>query len=644
MKKGLFFYVVILMFCFASSAQKKDTLIIDEVEISSSRIPALYSETSRVVFIIDRSKLENAPVLSLNDMLKYALNVDIRKRGSGNIQSDISIRGGSFDQTLILLNGVKVNDAQTGHHNMDLPVDISDIERIEILEGPGSRIYGANAFSGAINIITKHGSSNNLKVSTEAGMFDLYSGIFSSEIKTKKYSHFLTINGNKCSGYEKNTDYLSGNFYYNGLLNAGSGRFDIQLGYMDKAFGANSFYSPKYPDQFEHTKTKFGSLKYSIGNKLRISPVIYWRRHNDKFELFRNQAPSWYTGHNYHMTDVYGSEVNCSFFSPIGKTALGIEYKTEDIYSNVLGNQMDDTVRSNAFRNGFYTKFKTRLNGGLFLEHSFSYKNLSLSGGILTNWNSDYGIDFYPGLDISYTFLRDYQLFCSVNKTLRQPTYTDLYYQGPQNIGNPDLIPEEALNIELGIKKTNGIIKSCFTIFRRYGKNIIDWVKLNPAEKWRSENLTEVVSDGAEVSFDLNTDKLTKGKFPLTYITVNYSYLNINKSSGDYISYYVLDYLKNKISLLAQFRIYKTLGFSIGFNYNDRAGTYLDFTSGNEIYYPDNFLVDGKLFYSFKGLGIYLEASNILNQNYCDFGNIPMPGFWIKGGVSYTFDFGKKKN
>jgi iron complex outermembrane receptor protein len=644
MKKTVFFIAIIALLYSTAFSQKKDTLLIDEVEISSSRSPTLYSETARILFIIDKDKIENAPVQSLNDLLKYGLNVDIRKRGAGNIQSDISIRGGSFEQTLVLLNGVKVNDPQTGHHNLDLPIEIKDIERIEILEGPGARIYGANAFSGAINIITKQGSSNSIRLSADAGMYDLYGGAVSSEVKTKVYSHFLTINGNKCSGYTDNTDYTIGNFFYNGNCKAGNGGFSLQLGYMDKAFGANSFYSPKYPEQFEHTKTKFSTLKYSWGQKIKISPLIYWRRHNDKFELFRNTAPSWYKNHNYHVTDVYGAEVNISILSVIGKTSVGIDYRDETIHSNVLGNTMDDTIRSSAYSDCFYTKYKTRLNSGLFIEQSYSFKKLTIAGGLLANWNSDYGIGLYPGIDISYKFNYQYLLFFTINRTLRQPTFTDLYYQGPQNIGNPDLMPEEALNLEIGIKRNNAFIKSSFAIFRRYGKNIIDWVKTDVSDKWKSENLTNVLSDGAEFSFELNTEKLSKGRFPLTYIIFNYSYLSLNKSSGDYISYYVLDYLRNKATIQAQFRIYKTLGISVGFNYNDRAGTYIDSKSGNEMYYPDSYLLDARIFYKIKGFELYADASNIINQHYYDYGNILMPGFWIKGGLGYTFNFDKNKN
>ena len=116
---------------------------VKEIEIQSDRVPMLYSETSRVVEVITKEQIQQMPAQTIDDILKFALNVDVRQRGDFNVQSDISIRGGSNEETLILLNGVKINDPQTGHYNINIPVDINDIERIEILEGPGARIFAS---------------------------------------------------------------------------------------------------------------------------------------------------------------------------------------------------------------------------------------------------------------------------------------------------------------------------------------------------------------------------------------------------------------------------------------------------------------------------------------------------------------------
>jgi iron complex outermembrane receptor protein len=116
-----------------------------EIEVSAQRSPALYSQVARIVSVIERKEIESSPAQSVQDLLEYVAGVDVRQRGVEGVQADVSIRGGTFDQTLILLNGINITDPQTGHHNLNIPLSLSQIERIEILEGPAARVYGPNA-------------------------------------------------------------------------------------------------------------------------------------------------------------------------------------------------------------------------------------------------------------------------------------------------------------------------------------------------------------------------------------------------------------------------------------------------------------------------------------------------------------------
>ena len=128
---------------------------LDEIEVTAQRSPALFSQVAQIISVIEKEEIEATSSQSIQDLLEYVAGVDVRQRGAEGVQADISIRGGTFDQTLILLNGINITDPQTGHHNLNLPVSIAQVERIEILEGPAARIYGPNAFSGTINIVTK---------------------------------------------------------------------------------------------------------------------------------------------------------------------------------------------------------------------------------------------------------------------------------------------------------------------------------------------------------------------------------------------------------------------------------------------------------------------------------------------------------
>ncbi|NPA43992.1 MAG: TonB-dependent receptor plug domain-containing protein, partial [Chlorobi bacterium] len=179
----------------------------------------------------------------MQDLIEYASNVDVRQRGAEGIQADISIRGGNFEQTLILLNGFKMNDAQTGHHNMDLPVDIESIEKVEIIEGPGNRFFGINAYSGAINFITNTQTANNLKLSIFAGQHNYFGGNASISLNRKNWKNYLAISKKSSDGYLSddtinNTDFNTLNVFYETNFINKFADFKIQAGYSDKSFGA----------------------------------------------------------------------------------------------------------------------------------------------------------------------------------------------------------------------------------------------------------------------------------------------------------------------------------------------------------------------------------------------------------------------
>jgi len=618
-----------------------DTVDIKEIVVSGQRSPSIHSELNRVVTVIRKEQIRNAPVQSLQEILEYAVNVDIRQRGNFGVQADLSIRGGSFEQTLILLNGIKINDPQTGHHNLNIPIDINSIERIEILEGPGSRVFGPNAFSGAINIITKPKESNNVNLALTGGEHGYYKTNLSGSLRLGEVGNFVSIGKSGSNGYIENTDFGITNFFYHGSVSLSNTSLDIQTGYQNKAFGANSFYTPKYPNQYEQTKTTLASIKLTTGNKIKISPLIYWRRHQDRFELFRDNPAAWYTGHNYHLTDIYGAEVNSIFNTNLGKTAVGLDFRSENILSNVLGESMGDTLDVPGEPAGFFTKRKSRENISLFLEQNIIVEKFSASAGILTNWNTDFDWKMYAGADIGYKITSNIKIYGSINQSLRIPTFTDLYYIGPTNVGNPHLKTEEAVTYELGTKYQNQFFNGHLSFFRRNGKNMIDWVRMPDSLKWESKNITQIITRGFEIAGYLDINKLINKSFPLKYLRLSYSFLETEKQSGEYISAYVLDYLKHKLNIEIEHSLYKDLRASWKITFQDRAGTYTDFTTGLEKPYEPLVLINSRLFLNKETFTIFVEASNLLNTRYFDMGNVRMPGRWILLGGTLNLDVDK---
>ncbi|PLX22382.1 MAG: vitamin B12 receptor [Marinilabiliales bacterium] len=621
-------------------------LDLEEVVVSAQRAPVIYSQLSRSVTVVDEDEIKLMPVQTVNELLENFSGMDIRQRGVNGMQSDISIRGGSFDQNLILLNGVNITDPQTGHHSLNLPIDLNSVERIEILEGSGSRIFGPNAFSGAINIITNHSSKNYLKASFTAGDFGLFSGNLTSSYMLGKTRHFLSISKSLSSGYKKNTDFDQYNIFYNSSYNSELGKIDFQLGYSDKEFGANSFYTPAYPDQFEETKTTFTSLKFETGEKIKLIPSVYFRRHQDKFELFRYEPASWYTGHNFHLTDVYGVKIDSRVNTNIGVTSFGAELRSENIWSNVLGELINDTIQAIGESEGFYSRNYSRTISNYFMEQSLFIGRFNFSAGVLASWVSENNFDFniYPGFDLGYSIGENIRSYISINKSLRLPTFTDLFYNGPSNIGNPNLVPEEAWSYEFGLKYNGKLLHSDLTFFYRDASNVIEWVRDTSAfesEKWITQNLTNVITKGFTFK-----SKLSINMYTIDFITINYTFLDQDASANDgsLDTKYSLNYLKHNLFISFNQDIYKSFKLFWAVKFQDREGSYLGYDFNINDYVGDQefnpyWLLDAKISYQFKMINTFMEASNVFNKQYSDFGNIYMPGRWFKAGLIIKIDY-----
>ena len=508
------------------------------------------------------------------------------------------------------------------------------------MEGPASRVYGLNAFGGAINIITSTENHSNLKANLTGGQFGFVDGGVASNIVTAGLKNYLSAHYNSSDGYIKNTDFQQKNAWYTGKLNTGVGEIQLQAGHSTKSFGANSFYTPVYPDQFENTATTLTSVRIESKGRFHVSPTVYWRRNQDRFELFRylDQAPSWYKNHNYHLTNVYGSAINSWFASSLGKSSLGAEFRSEDILSNVLGKPLFKPVPVPGDKIHQYTLSDSRKNFSFYAEHSVYTEHFSISGGVMANLNTQTGdrLNLYPGLDFSWNIHKDLKYYFSLNKSLRIPTFTDLYYKSATNVGNIDLKPEEAVAFESGFKLNAQWYTGNITYFHRWGNNIIDWVKKADETVWKAENITNLNTDGIELSSKFFIGKGLKNKPFIKYITLSYSWLDQGKQSGSYSSKYVMDYLRNKIVLGINHSIIGNLSADWKFSYQDRNGIYTKWEGsayGKDVPYPSLYLVDARILWQNKSSVFYIELSNLLDQKFEDYSNVEQPGRWIKFGI-----------
>lgn len=608
---------------------------LDEVVVTASKVGLPLNLAAKQVTLISKQEIERAPVRSIEDLLNYVAGVDILQRGPHGVQADISLRGGSFDQTAILLDGINLTSPHTGHYSFDIPVNLSDIERIEIVQGPSSMVYGASAFAGGVNIITKKDYKSNAFAKLEGGMHGLFVAEARGAYQANSSTHSFSVGYKQSDGYIRNSDYKIANLLWQSKFDINGSDVDFQAGLNDKAYGANTFYSAAYPNQFDNTQGIFMSVRGESHGKLKFIPHIYWSRHYDEFQLIREgtpDVPASYKNHNYHRSDVFGMNLHTQVASKWGITSFGGEFRNEGILSNVLGKPMEDTL-------GRYTKSDNRTHISYFAEHNFIWEKLTLSLGGLLNYNTAIAdrFDFYPALNGSFRATDRLSLYASWNKATRMPTFTDLYYTTKTHIGNSNLKAEESEAFETGIKYSHPVINGSLAIFHMKGRNMIDWVKASPEALWESRNHTRLNKQGFEADLNLNLASWFGSGQPMRTLSFGYMYIDQERVEDELISNYTLNHLRHKVTAGLHHVVAKQLSLSWHFRWQQRVGSYVqyvDLKPGERMEYAPFALLDVKANYALPRANLFLHANNIFNTTHVDFGNIPQPGFWLSGGVS----------
>ncbi len=600
-----------LLFWLSMLSAQPDTLDLDQVVVQSNRIELKFSEVSRSMEIITKEEIAVAPVQSVAELLHYVSGVDIRQQGINGMQADVSIRGGTFEQALILLNGIKLSDPQTGHHNLSLPIDIESIERIEVLKGPGARIYGQNAFAGAINIISKVPDERYSAIQLNAGENALGGIRVSAALPNSNFKQFLSFSKHFSEGYRHNTDYGMHTLWYQNQFKFINNEVNLFAGMAERSFGANGFYaSPQFEDQHETVQTSLVALEFKhVTRNLISKPRFYWRRNQDKYILFKDN-PSIYQ--NLHISQTYGFEWNNSLSSKLGTTGIGLDLNRVRLQSNNLG-------------------WYHRNVAGIFLEHRFEYGNLDITPGAAYYYYSDFGSRFFPGIDLGYRISPAVQAFANIGYTWRIPSFTDLYYQGPTNLGNPDLTPESALSYEAGLKYNQKGMHAQVSGFYRDGNNLIDWAKQTAADTlWQPLNYNNINTYGFDLSLGINLPRLLEHNFFIKNIKLAYTFLESEQVELDVVaSRYTFDQLRHQFIFGFDYHIIAGLNHSIRYRYADRVSEAVG----------DYHLVDSRLSWKTKIATLYIEATNLFDQEYSESSLVPMPGRWIRGGVNFKFKY-----
>ena len=633
MKRIVFFTALLASFVTASAQSRTEA--IDSITVTATRVPVALLSSARIVTLLDSMTIASAPAETVNDLLKYALGVDVRQRGAMGMQTDISIRGGTFDQVAVLLDGINITDPQTGHNSFDFPVNICDIERIEVLEGPAARVYGTSSLLGAVNIVTRKPSGNAATASLEGGSFRSLGATASVEIGHRGGYNSVSAGYQRSDGFSRNAaGGLNGDFgavkaFWRGGHDFGPRSLSWQAGLSAKDFGSSTFYSARFDDQFEHTLKTFVSVKSEGKGALHFTPALYWNHGNDRFELFRG-APDKYP-FNYHKTDVAGANLNFRVDSRWGETAFGAEARHERIVSTNLGEPLPDP-------RGVYVCGLARTAFNLFLEHHVTLGRLSASAGLTTVYNTGNGegVKLFPGIDANFRISNSLRLYASYNTSYRMPTFTELYYSVGGHRADPNLKAEKLRAVEGGLKYLGHGLRAVATVYYNRGYDMIDWIMDTSAgddAPWTSMNHTRLNTLGQEITLRMSLpEMLGKADFFFRSLSLGYTHQTQDKPLEAHLrSLYSLEYIRHKVVVQADFRLWDKLSADLSWRYVDR-------NTGSALLTPYA-LLDAKLSYEFPHLTLYLRANNLLDRTWYDFGDIPQPGLWLLAGLSCKLPF-----
>ena len=582
----------------------------DSITVTTTVEPLPFAESDRSVLTISPAAQPAGSFDSPVDLLRTDPSVNIQARAGEGVQADLAIRGTTFEQSLVLVNGLRVNDPETGHLDLDIPVPLDAITSLDILHGSGSAFYGSDAIGGAVNLITAeptHSSTSAPAFSFAArsggGSYGSLENHLRASIATKYLSEQLTASRDTSDGFAFDRNYSSNAASSETWLHTAAGTTDILLAASDRPYGANNFYG-NYPE-WERTKAWLAGIQQQLG--ARTAASFGYLKHTDEFVLILGK-PQIYE--NNHATTSYEAALRRA--DPLGTNATlsyGLEEAGDSIHSNSLG-------------------IHARNQGAGYANLSLrSLKRLSLSLGAREEVLSGHGSVFSPNVAAGFTLTSSLRLRAAASHGFRQPTYVDLYYSDPATLGNPALKPESSWSYEgvLDYSPSSGRIVLSAAGFRLNQTNAIDYVKRLLNDKWQAVNIPTLDLSGAEASVRIRVSDHQQ-------LSVAYTAAHSADLPPEFISEYAFNYAAQNAIFgwtADQLPLFGAAGKQLTLRTQINIVQKTTHTA-----YP---LWDVNLARSTGAVRPYVRLLNLSNTGYTELPGIPMQGRTILGGVEIAW-------
>lgn len=587
MTKRLITVVLLAASASPALAQTQPVRVSQEVVVTATASPVPLESAGRTVVVWTAEDLIRLGVSSFADALRLVPGVDVRARGPRDVQTDFSVRGATFGQSLILLDGRRLNDSQSGHHNGDVPATLGGIERIEIVTGPGSAVHGADALGGTINIITRRDA--HTFGGFRAGDFGYAAGEFTAQSRPRRATVATSAWGSRSSGFEPGREFAQGGGSITAALPHG---WRLDLRHVNKEFGARSFYGSSMSKEWTDQTIAGADWRATRGQWV-LAARTFVRNHGDHFMWDRNR-PGF--AENFHRTNAAEISITAqASFEGGARLAVGTGAGGDRVRSSNLGNHTYG-----------------RGHGFVEWQQPVGSRVIATAGARLDRY-SRFGTSVSPSAAGVVQLTSNVRLRGSVGRAFRVPTFTELYYHDPGSLGTADLRAERGWSADAGLDWTNDRWTGSVTPFLRRDTNVIDWIRTTPSDFWRATNVRDVRSRGVEVSFARRWRNASFRGFA--------SALEVDAPTLNVQSAYVLEHARASIGLTVSSPIASVVTLSATVDYRSRA-------DGQKYT-----LIGLKISRAARWFDVFVDASNALNERYNEITR-RSPGRWITAGLT----------